>query len=320
MSKTRARPKAISSSDVVVKLDGTPASEADGVPFDDLDAGAPEGSGQIVAALESHNQLILAAIQSVRDAERRQTEEQLEEQRRTWQLRLDEAQSQFDAAVTSARADAEEALQQLSFALEQVRRLTAQVESDRHALSELSDRVAVLTEGKSLADQRAGAAETAATQARVEAESLRRSLQAAGGDSRASQTGMVVSGQSAAAVMPVQVTAVVGTSESPEGSGIGIIFDVRLAAAAPHDPAAGSAPGVQAVELAAALARAIQPAAALTVLVEAGTDTGLDALRDSHQTISLATVPADDRRHKAAQILAAAARRLGHGGADCGDI
>ena len=289
---------------------------------DDLDPGDCEGSGEIVAALESHNQLILAAIQSVRDAERRQTEEQLEEQRRTWQLRLDEAQSQFDAAVTSARADAEEALQQLSVALEQVRRLHAQGEADRRAVTDLSDRVAGLTEGKTLADQRAVAAEAAATQARVEAEGLRRNVQAAGGDSRASwsQSGLSAPGHSAAAVMPVQVTAVVGTSESPEGCGIGIVFDLRLAAAAPYDPGAGSAPGPQAVELAAALARAIQPAAALTVLVQEGSEMGLEALRETHQTMSVATVPADDRRYKAAQILATAARRLGHGGTDCGDV
>lgn len=315
----------MSAGDVVVKLDGSPASTSDGddAGFPGMDdmaangdspAGA-EGPGQIVAALNNHNQLVLAAIQSVRDAERRQTEEQLEEQRRHWQRRLDEMQSQFEAALGGARADADEALHQLSFALEQVRRLTTQVEADRRDLIELNDRVAFLTESKALVDQRAAAAETAAAQARVEAESLRRNPPGAAGDSRAANAPAGMS----SVVVPVQVTATVGASQTPEGSGIGIIFDVRLAAAAPHDPAAGTAPDHQAVELAANLARTIQPSAALTVLVAAGSDEAADQLRETYPNITIAGVSPDDRRYKAALILAAAARRLGHGGTDCGD-
>ena len=312
-----------------MKLDGSPASSSRRMRSDHRDAaasaaasdadGAPEDSGQIVAALESHNQLILAAIQSVRDAERRQTEDQLEEQRRHWQRRLEETKGSFETTLASARADADEALHQLSFALEQVRRLTAQTESDRRELIELNDRVAALGEGKSLAEQRAAAAETSAIQARSEAESLRRN--GAGGDSRFAncQAGLSVVGQWAAVVVPVQVTATVGTSETGEGSGIGVIFDIRLAAAAPHDPQAATAPGLQAIELAADLARAIQPTAALTVLVDDPSHLPTDSLRETYPNITIATIPADDRRQKAALILAAAARRLGHGGSDCGD-
>lgn len=333
MSKTRARPKSISAGNVVVKLDGSPASNSRRMRSDHRDAsavertpagdgdGAQAGSGQIVAALENHNQLILAAIQSVRDAERRQTEDQLEEQRRHWQRRLDESKGTFETALAGARADADEALHQLSFALEQLRRLTAQAESDRRELIELNDRVAVLTEGKALADQRAITAETSATQARSESESLRRIAQGLGGDSRFAnfQAGLSAVGQWAAVVVPVQVTATVGTSETAEGSGIGIILDLRLAAAAPLDPQAGTDPALQAVELAANLARAIQPTAALTVLVEDTSHLAADTLRDSYPHITVAAVPADDRRQKAALILASAARRLGHGGTDCGD-
>ncbi len=275
-----------------------------------------EAPGRIVAALESHNQVILAAIESVRESERARAEQQLDKQAKIWQSRLTEMEAQSEAALSNLHTDSDEAMRQLSVALEQVRRLNAQIETERRALAEANDRVGILTEVRNMAEQRATAAESSAAQARAEADILRRgnsgtSTDAASPPWQASISAAV--GQWGAVVLPVHVTAVVGTSRTSQGNGIGIILDVRIAAAAPHDPTTGPEPVHQGIDLAIRLARAIQPSAALTVLVKGEADGAIDGARDAHPSIPITATTEDDRRHKAALILAAAARQLGHG-------
>nr|CAJ30131.1 hypothetical protein mgI505 [Magnetospirillum gryphiswaldense MSR-1]CAM78038.1 hypothetical protein MGR_4106 [Magnetospirillum gryphiswaldense MSR-1] len=238
--------------------------------------------------------------------------------------------------IEAARSDAAEAIGQLTLTLDQVRQLRAQVDSQSKHLSaligieekarsldaqlaeertrnaELQERMQVVAEGRT-------AAEETAAKARAAAELARREL-AAGRALHAEPSGVgeivaehrvpvVYGGAVSGALFPVQITAVVETQTSAEDrTGLGAVFDIRLATAIPLDTASGPASPHDVVDRVVSLAHSMYPNAVLTIAF--GDDGDRRAVQGRYQDVTFTSADVDDRRRKAAQVLAIAAGNL----------
>jgi hypothetical protein len=304
----------------------------------------------IVAALETQSQAVLASIAAFQEAERQRTEEMVRGVREDAERRIAEMEDavaearyaliQAEEQVRIARSDADDVLQQFSLTLEQVRSHAALVDTLRQENDSLAisasvvrkeadwakeqwnderERVARLEEQAARSERRAADAELVAVELRSEVEALRRML--AGGGVRAMMPGRAgeEAGTQGTAIFPVQVTAVVDCKAASDGdqageTGVGVVFDVRLVAAIPQDHGASG----QGVENAIGLARALFPTAPLSVVVGEACDPSV--VQSRHADVTFIAASGDDSRRKAARVLASAASHLHRSGSDKDDL
>lgn len=296
------------------------------------DAPSPAGDappGDEITASDALGQTILGAVNSAIESMRRRMEADAR------QLRADSA-----ALIESARTETVETVGQLTMALDQIRYLRGQVETlmrqnsalpqleetirdlelqlaeEKSRAAETQERLIVIGEGRAAAEGAAAKARAAAEAAKREAATLVAALAALreGPDGLSPPMGPHVAEidrtTSMNALMPIQITAVVDALEAEAGkTGIGIVFDIRIAAAAPLDLTQATDPAQQVIERVITLARTMYPTALLTVAF--GSPEDHESAMDRHPDVHF-EVPAesDDRRRKAAHVLASAARNL----------
>jgi len=248
---------------------------------------------------------------------------------------------QAEARIDSARRETDDTVGQLTIALDQIRHLRVQVEDhsrqagelarvketvrslegqlaeERAKYAEMQERLQVIAEGRAAAEDVAAKARAAAEVARREAASLAADLAAIRdglsfthpGPSSGNSTEI---GRVAAvnALMPVQITAVADVMTVEERrTGVGVVFDIRIAAAMPLDMTHSAEPVQDAIDHIIALAQAMHPTAVLTMAFGSAEDHAEALARHPHVTF-IAPPAADDRRQKAAHVLATAARNL----------
>jgi hypothetical protein len=319
-----AEPDPLADPDLDAEFEYEPLAEFESEPSF---PSAPAADG--ISASDVHGQAILAAvnaaIDSLRDrfaAEAAATEKQAREQ------------------ADSARAETEETVGQLTLALDQIRHLRGQIdELSRHSAdqakigeamrtmearlaeetaknAELQERLKVVADGRSAAEEVAAKARAAAEVARREAASLSADLAAIrdgfavglpGAPGKMPEIGTVAAVN---ALMPVQITAVADVMAVEERkTGVGIVFDIRIAAAMPLDMTHTAEPIQSAIDHIVDLAHAMHPTAVITLAFGSAEDHEEAARR--HPGVTFVAPPdADDRRQKAAHVLAAAARNL----------
>jgi len=251
------------------------------------------------------------------------------------------SRAEAEARVASALRETDETVGQLTMALDQIRHLRVQVEDltrqagdlarvketarsleaqlaeERSKSAEMQERLQVIAEGRAAAEDVAAKARAAAEVARREAASLTADLAAIReglsiGHSGASPGNTTEFGRLAAvnALMPVQITAVADVMAVEERrTGIGVVFDIRIAAAMPLDMTDSAEPVQDAIDHIIALAQAMHPTAVLTMAFGSAKDHA-EALTRHPDVAFIAPPAADDRRQKAAHVLATAARNL----------
>ena len=110
-------------------------------------------------------------------------------------------------------------------------------------------------------------------------------------------------------MLPMQVSAVADVlSEEGGRMGIGAVFDIRLAAAIPLDQADADEICGQVIDKVIGLAREMYPTAPLTLAF--GTEDQRATASQKYPDVFFVAVDGDDRRCKAAHVLAAAAHNL----------
>ena len=316
------------------------AQDDDAQDVSDQSAAVAAPVPDLLTTLQTHNQAIMASITAFQEAEHLRTVEAIRAEREAAENRvismlseLDEARAATMAAedkAAAARADADDAMEQLSVVLDQVRKHAAlmdtlrlendslsasasaarqeaalvkdQRDADRQELDRLEARAAD-------AEHRLAQSEMTIVEMRAEIESVRRVLSGRG--VRPLLSGMTGDdgGAQSTAIFPVQVTAVIDSQLSKNGddsqdSGVGVVLDVRLIAAIPPDTGRPT----HGIETAISLARDLFPTAPLSVVV--GEDTEISAFRSQYGDITFVVAPADDSRRKAARVLANAAGHL----------
>jgi hypothetical protein len=279
-----------------------------------------------VTATSDHMQAILAAVNDALMAERH---------------RGMQDSGAVRAELEQARSDADVAVAQLTSALDHVRHLSgqtdalrrdaaaqshweeiaqaleAQLAEERSFLAELQERLTVVTDGRAAAEEAAAKARAAADSARRESAALRSELAArdeaalAGGESGAMmlEDEDDMSLMPVTAMLPMQVSAVADVLSDDGGRmGIGAVFDIQLAAAIPLDQTEDVEISSQVIDKVIALAREMHPTAALTLAF--GTEEQRAIARGKYPEVTFVAVDGDDRRCKAAHVLAAAAHNL----------